>query len=251
MRSVPTCLLAALLLLNACATDTAAVHKSVAAAPQKALPRKVLLLPVDIDVHEISVGGVVEKVDAWSATASGHATAYLHELARGAGGFELIESPALDASQKAGLDQHVALYELVAGSAFAAQRSQYEAWRQRARDFDYTLGPGLAPLASSTGADAAMIVIGTDHISSSGRRAAMLMGMVLGTLAGAVVVPQGGTSFISVGVVDMRTGDLLWLDTEQGQVTDLREQVDVRRMLDLIFGTYPSKPPVTTPARGG
>jgi hypothetical protein len=93
-------------------------------------------------------------------------------------------------------------------------------------------------------------VLGSDFTASPARRAAMLMGVILGALAGSVVIPQGGIAFISVGVVDMRSGDLLWFDTRQGQAADLRNEADVRRMLDQIFGTYPGKPAAATPARG-
>jgi len=252
MHLARNCLaLAAVLLLAACATGTTAVHKSVSQAPEKPLPRKVLLLPVDIAVHEISAGGVVEKVDTWTEAASGHANDYLHELARSSGAFQLVAGPQLAPDQKAQLDQHVALYEVVAGSAFLARRSPFQVWQQRAREFDYTLGPGLAPLADATGIDAAMVVIGSDYISSAGRRAAMVMGVLLSALSGVLVMPQGGISFISVGVVDMRTGDLLWFGTDQGQATDLRNEADVRRMLEGLFRTYPGLAPTAKPAGAG
>jgi len=251
MRLARNTLLAALvLLLAACATGSSAVHKTVSATPDKPMPRKVLLLPVEINVHEISAGGVVEKVNAWSETASSHANAFLRDLARGKGAFDLIEGPALEPAQKARLDQYIALYEVVAGSAFIAQHSPFEVWQQRAREFDYTLGPGLGPLADATGTDAAMVVIGSDYISSAGRRAAMVMGMILGAVSGVVVVPQGGISFVSVGVVDLHTGDLLWFGTEQGQATDLRNEADVRRMLEGLFRTYPGLTPAAKPAAG-
>ena len=58
--------------LAGCATSRTSVHRDLAQA-DRPLPRKVLLLPVEIRVHEISVGGVVEKVDDWSDQASANA----------------------------------------------------------------------------------------------------------------------------------------------------------------------------------
>jgi len=228
--------------LCGCATSRTSVHRDLAQV-DRSLPRKVLLLPVEIRVHEISVGGVVEKVDDWSDQASANARRYIKSLANGRKVFQVVEAPPLGADDKAQLDQHVALYEVVAGSADLALMSPIGAWRERAKDFDYTLGPGLKPLAEHTGIDAAMILTGTDYISSAGRKAAMAMGVVLSALAGGIFVPQGGISFVSVGVVDMRTGNLLWFATDQSGTTDLRNELDVQRMLEQMFQTYPGLVP--------
>lgn len=241
---------AAVLILAGCAAGTSAVHQSLSAAAERTLPRKILLLPIEVEMHEVSAGGVAEKVDAWTETASGHAGKYIRELSASSGAFQLIDSPNLTDAQRAQLEQHIALYEVVAGSAHLARQSQIAAWRERAKTFDYTLGRGLQPLADGTGIDAAMIVIGSDYISSAGRRAAMLMSVVLGALAGGAVVPQGGVSFISVGIVDMRTGNLLWLGTERSQATDFRNEPDMRKMLEAVFRTYPGLAPAQ-PASGG
>jgi hypothetical protein len=40
-------------------------------------------------------------------------------------------------------------------------------------------------------------------------------------------------------VVDLRTGDLLWFGTDQSQTADLRNEADMKGMLDGLFVTYP------------
>jgi hypothetical protein len=229
--------------LAGCATGQTSVHRELTASAERRLPKKVLLLPVEIRVHEVSAGGVAEKVDAWSDIASGNAVRYVKSVATGRSAFELVESPALSPEDTAQLDQHIALYEVVAGSAYLARASPIGVWKERAKNFDYTLGPGLEPLAERTGIDAAMIVIGSDYISTAGRKAAMVMGVLVGALAGAVIVPQGGISFVSVGVVDMRTGNLLWFGTDQSSATDFRNERDLHQMLDRMFQTYPGVAP--------
>jgi hypothetical protein len=232
------------LALGACAgaPSKTAVHEGLARDPGH-MPRKILLLPADVRVHEISTGGVVEQVDAWTTVASGHADQFVRALAADKGAFELVDAPVLSEEQKGVLDQHIALYDHVAGSAYIARASVYPAWRERAKTFDYTLGSGLKPLADKTGIEAAMIISGSDYISSAGRKAAMVMGTIVAAAFGAIIVPQGGTSFLSVGVVDLRTGDLLWFGTDQSQATDLRNAPDVKGMLDGLFKTYPGLAP--------
>ena len=244
MLSVVRCLaVACAIAVAGCATTgKTTAHQSLSGAQSRPLPHKLLLLPADVRVHEVSAGGVVEKVDPWTQSASAHATTYLREIAA-ARGYELIESPPLSAQDRAALEEHIALYAMVAGSAYFAQNSQVAAWRERGKVFDYSLGSGLRDLAEHTGADAAVITVGTDYISSSGRKMAMLFGVLLGAASGALIVPQGGVAFISVGLVDLRTGDLLWFDTQQSQNIDLRNEPDMRKAMDAIFQTHPGSTP--------
>ena len=238
--------LAAVLFLAACAGAPAtktAVHQTLARSPGEAMPRRILLIPADVRLHEISAGGVVERVDAWSKAASESASAYVRKLAGTKTPFELVERPALDPQEKQSLEQHIALYDSVAGSAYFARTSTMNIWRERAQTFDYTLGPGLKDLAEHTGIDAAMIISGSDYISSAGRKAAMVMGVLVAAAFGAIIVPQGGTSFISVGVIDLRSGDLLWFGTDRGGASDFRNEQDLHRMLDGLFQSYPGMVP--------
>jgi hypothetical protein len=57
------CLVATVMVAAAvgCAGPQASVHEAIKGGTQEKLPRKVLLLPPDIRVHELSVGGVAEK----------------------------------------------------------------------------------------------------------------------------------------------------------------------------------------------
>jgi len=236
--------LGALVVLSGCAaTPNASLHESIAGNAEQRMPRKMLLLPPDIRVHEISAGGVVEQVDDWTISASNHAMKSLREIEGSKSLFELKETPALTDAEKQTLDQHLALYELVAGSADFSKSGPFAPWRERAKNFDFTLGPGLRELAERSDLDAAVIVIGSDYISSSGRKATMALGILAAALTGVAVIPVGGTAYVSVGVVDMRTGNLLWFATSRGQTNDLRQEQQVRAVLDKLFTGYPGATP--------
>ncbi len=237
-------------LLSGCVTQPGktAVHENVGKTGQS-MPKRVLFLPADVRLHELSAGGVAEKVDAWSNDASANATRVVNQIASSRQAFQIVESPALSAEEKAILDEHIALYDSVAGSAHLARMSIFQAWRDRSANFDYTLGPGLKALAERTNVDAALIVSGSDYISSGGRKAAMVMGVLLGAVTGVVVVPGGGISFVSVGVVDLRTGDLLWFGTDQSGNTNFQNEADLRNMLEGLFDNYPGIAPAAPPAQ--
>lgn len=238
MRRVGMAILVVIIGLTGCATPGASTHTSLKQTPDRLLPKRVLLLPAEVRVHEISAGGVIEKVDAWSEEASAHVLADLRARTASGQPFQLVEAPTLNAVDKANLDQHAALYEVVAGTALMA-KSGHQVWRERAKEFDYTIGPGLKALAEEAAIDAALITIGTDYISSSGRKAAMVMGAIVSVLSGVIVMPAGGVAFLSVGIVDLRTGDLLWFDTARSESVSLRDKQSIQAMLDGMFATYP------------
>src|ERR1700693_5522358 len=155
-------------LIAGCATHATSINQSLSKQPDRPLPRRILLAQPDIRMHEVSTGGVVEQVDEWSNTASESAAKSLEALAKSTSMFELVPPSTLSDAERATLEQYSALYILVAGSANLAQQSPYAAWKQRASDFDYTLGPGLATVADHQKLDAVAFLVGTAHISSGG-----------------------------------------------------------------------------------
>jgi len=232
--------LAVVALLGACAGLSTSVNQNVGKNPDKPLPHKVLLVEPDILVHEVSAGGVVEKVDDWSKEASGHAVTAIEGVVQSQHLFELVRGPQLSNADKALLEQYTALYALVGASAYGASHSPYTAWRERAAQFDYTLGPGLTPFSEHTDVDAAVFMVGTDYISSAGRRAAMAFGILASALTGAMMVPTSMPAFMSVGVVDMRSGDLLWFSSDiRTGSANLRDPAVMRSLMEGLFATYP------------
>jgi hypothetical protein len=225
-------LLFAALLLAACAgpqkySANPAFMKGMA---QK--PKQVLLLPPDIEVMEISAGGVPEKVEAWSKQAKSNIRQSLGKVS----GRELkfIELPELSASEQETVDKYLAFYDVVGGDAFTFGRSPEPAWQHKKDNFDYTLGDGLHFLKQKTGADAALFVIGSDHISSGGRKAAMVVGALMG-----IVIPAGMT-FVSAALVDLDSGNILWLNYDFGGGNwDIRNPEDTDKLVANIFTDYP------------
>ena len=185
-------------LVAACASQNTSVHKNLSQQSERQLPRRILLAQPDIRVHEISAGELVEKVDDWSDKASSEAAKSVELIAESTKLFEPVQPTQLSDAQRAALDQYGALYALVAGSANLARSSPYAAWNQRAADFDYTLGPGMAGVAESAKLDAVIFVVGTDYISSSGRKAAMAVGIAIGLFTGTLRRPDV-TAGIPVG----------------------------------------------------
>ena len=118
-------------------------------------------------------------------------------------------------------------------------------WHFKADHFDYTLGDGLGFLKTSYGVDAGLVILGEDVVSSAGRKTAAVMGALFG-----VAVPLGHTILMG-GLVDFRSGDLLWMNYKVAAGnTDLRDPDSCRELTHELMEDYQglrpasdSKPP--------
>lgn len=209
------------------------VHYRLLASPS-ALPKKVIVLPVDVEVMEVSAGGVEEEVPDWSREASQSVFKALSAAIAKQPGMKEIPAPRFTGSVAANVDEHLALYKLVVNTASKM------GWEHKVRRFDYSIGPGLRMLAEQTGADAAIMVYGRDHASTAGRKARAVASHIpiINIFTGPT--PTLGHSFIHIGVVDLRTGDLLWMNSNYREgSTNLRDPDDAAKMMNTIFEWYP------------
>lgn len=209
-----TVLAALILVLHGCATAPAAyrVHYSLYWEPVRAAPKTIVLLPVDIKVSEISAGGVVEEVPAWTEQAISNVKRGITAYAAQKADLKVFSFPRVARSERKIVEEYLALYDVVAGNAYRMTTIGGPGWKHKVDHFDYTLGPGLRFLKTRTGADAGLMVIGRHQIATGGRVAAS----VLAVLFAGAYVPATTSNFLTMGVVDFETGDILWLNYTVG-----------------------------------
>jgi len=198
-----------------------------------ALPKKAVVLPVNIEVVEVSAGGVEEKVPDWSKEASQSVFKAL-SAAISKQNLKEMAAPKFSGASAVNVDEHLALYKLVVNTASRL------GWKQKIRHFDYSIGPGLREVADKTGADVAFLVYGRDYVSTAGRKARAVAGHIPIVNIFTGPAPQLGSSYIHVGVVDLRTGDLLWMNSNYREgSSNLRDPDDASKMVSTIFKWYP------------
>jgi hypothetical protein len=231
--------------LTGCATAKTPhqkLHHTIAANPTAALPRTLVFLPVDFTMYEVSAGGIQEEVPDWTKSAQENVTAAVRDY------FKSINIPLKDLPQeiesasKAVIDEHVALYDKVADTAYlhTSREIEHHYWPEKAKHFDYTIGPGLDSLREKLGADGALIVTGQDIVATAGRRTVAIVGALLGA-----VVPID-RSYLVGGIVDFKTGNVLWLNlTVRGVGRDFRKPEDATAMTQSVFADFPLKEKAT------
>lgn len=226
-------LVLALLLCSCAAQKHYLVHHALLENPGTK-PTDVKIIPADIEVYEMTAGGIVEEVGDWSASAEKNICSAVIACSDAGVRFELLDTHLLSPDEQEILDQHLALFNIVAGSALWATNPQMRGpWVEKRTHFDYTIGDGLSFLKTKYGYDAGFIVVGRDYISTSGRKAFMVAAMVVG-----VSIPMGHT-YIVAGLVDFETGNVLWFDHafDPGS-TDMRDPESTREFVNYIMNDF-------------
>jgi len=228
-RTLP--LLVALFLVS---NSTLAQHRHASLQnDDRSLPRKVIIIPADVVVHEMSVGGILEKAPEWARQSSDNLTRAMREVAEDTRHFTIVQAPTLTEEEQDRLDESIATFMTVGTTAHQTLLWGGAAWAHKRTEFDYTLGPGLAFLREKTGADAAILMAGDDIVSSDGRKAAVVVGALLG------VGLATGRSIALTSVVDLQTGDLLWMHYDESMSKDLKNYDSAKTMVSDIFSKYP------------
>ncbi len=219
------------LLLTGCATTVSnTVHHSIKSSPEKGKNHILVFLPVDITIKELTASGMAEEVPEWTEQGKAMVEKQVNKLIASRPDMVFTPLPDLSPEEHDILDQHVALYHQVAGNALAY--GNQEAWKNIRENEGYTLGNGLNFLSDKTKADAALIISGIDLISSGGRQVTAFFGAALG-----VYVPLGVT-VLHAGVVDFKTGHILWMNTSQSESLSLKDDQGAKQMVETVFAGY-------------
>src|SRR5215471_14024031 len=127
--------------------------------------------------------------------------------------------PASDeAGRSRAHDQMVKLHRVVFRVALSHQVSQFRLPTKTDR-LDWTLGDAVQGLHEQYGADYALFVSFDDSYQSAGIvGSALIVTLTLGILA-----PPPGVQFGAASLVDLRTGDLVWMRIFNRQGGDLRQ----------------------------
>ena len=207
-------------------TPTAKLHHTIKNPEQAPQLKQIVLLPVDIDIYELSMGGVEEEVPEWSSKVEENIHQAFFSVTKANAREPYIKQLVLlilTSEEREILEEHLALFSSVSATAIWTTSSFNKPWNFKQDHFDYTIGDGLRFLKTKYDVDAGLIIIGEETVSTSGRQAAAAFGAVLLGM----YIPTGNAVLIG-GLVDFETGNLLWMDYHSaGAGLDLQRCGDV------------------------
>lgn len=171
----------------------------------------IAVMPADIEVYQLTAGGVRELMDEWSDTAKKLTQEALEKHLAARYGFDIkfIDEQWLKEHQKELWDVNSGLYGAIAASALAHAYPGANTFPDKLKNFDYTLGQDVRALANACQADALLFIHGLDYEATAGRTALFWWNVVMGAATGVAVLPMNPT-FMTMGLVDGTTGGVEW-----------------------------------------
>ena len=205
--------LAAMLLLTAC-VERGAKLGTHAKPPEQV---RVLLMPPDVELSELTAGGLEEPKAAWSEAATRHVVKALRKSLRGRQDTLVVYRPPEEGSADwHDYTQLMKLSDAVSSSVMLHGYVPGLSLPTKDEKLDWTLGSGVEVLRRTHAADYALFVFLRDSYATGGRRAYMFVSALFG-----VYVP-GGTQVGYASLADLRTGELVWFNMLTRKEGDLR-----------------------------
>lgn len=197
---------------------------------------RILLLEPSVRVGEQSTGGMFEPNADWTAQARENVERELAKVQNNLGN-EVVRLQFDGSPQTEPLQRYHALFGAVAGSVieyqfFAGNRLPT---KKKEKDFLWTVGPQIGDLPALDGFDFILILRTRDAYGSTGRKILQIVGL----LGGIPVI--SGEHIGYAGLIDVRTGDLVWLNADLQMGGDVRTAEGAEKRVSQLLEGFPGR----------
>jgi len=191
--------------------------------------KRVLLVTPDVQLTEITTGGLQEARADWTDAALGFiakdVSAHFEQS-----GTELVRADNLDNPHDAQLAK---LHGVVGRAILVHAYNGVLKLPNKGDALDWSLGPGTNEMRQRYGADYALFVFVRDSYVSAGRAAVIGVAAVLG-----VGIP-GGQQIGFASLVDLRTGNIVWFNRLANGTGDLRTATPAQNTVNNLIKGMP------------
>ncbi|WP_076071654.1 hypothetical protein [Sphingomonas montana] len=204
--------------------------------------KRILLVRPAIKVGAQSTGGSFEPNADWTDQAKANIATAL-DVAQGNLGNSVFVAPDAVGAPARTLAGYRALFSTVADAVITYQffpGNRLPTKKRKGAPFEWTLGPGVRDIPGAATADYILFLETEDHFGSTGRKVAQLFAAGLGV--GIVSGLHKGYA----GLVDARTGDLLWLNADRQMGGDVRDAAGAARRVAQLLEDFPGSTTLTT-----
>jgi hypothetical protein len=212
-----------------------AAQEKTGSKPGFSLPRgtaRIVLMRPSIKVGAQSTGGMFEPNADWTAQARDNIGMALN-AAQATLGNKFVAYDESSATDLALLSEYRNLFSSLAGSVIEYQffRGNRLPSKKRKGEFDWSIGSEVARLPGLRDADYVLFITTEDHFGSTGRKI-----LQVAALLGGVAVTSGVHKGYA-GLIDVKTGELVWLNADRQMGGDVRTpEGAVKRVTQLLEG---------------
>jgi hypothetical protein len=197
---------------------------------------RIALLEPRIMVGEQSTGGMFEANADWTQQARENLE---QELTKALGdiGNEVVQLDLDVTPDGESLRRYNYLFGAVADSVMEFQffPGNRLPTKKKENSFEWTVGPGLRETAALQGFDYVLMIRTRDAYGSTGRKALQIVGLLAG------VGVTSGEHLGMAGLVDVKTGDLVWLNADLQMGGDPRTPEGAAKRVSQLLEGFPGK----------
>ena len=216
------------------ANERTAIKQGFELAPNSG--KKILVFRPTVKVGAQSTGGLFEPNAQWTEDARKHMSNALQAKKATLGNEVIFASEPLG-DDAILLQEHMALFSAVSSAViqyqfFAGNRLPTKKRDNKNDVFDWSLGNKVATLPGASEADYGLFIYNEDQFGSTGRKLLQVV-----ALLGPGISVKSGEHKGYAALVDLKTGDLLWLNADGAMGGDVRDaEGAAKRISQLLEG---------------
>lgn len=222
-----------------CAAPAIAQEKTGNKPGFKLLPgsARIVLMRPAIRVGAQSTGGMFEPNADWTGQARDNIGQALRNCQAKLGN-EVVVHDEGSSGEGAITSQYANLFGAVADSVIEYQffKGNRLPTKVRRDAFEWSMGPGLAKLQTLQGANYALFINTYDAYGSTGRKVLQIFAAMGGMSV------KSGEHIGYAGLVDLRTGELVWLNADRAMGGDVRTGEGASKRVSQLLEGFPGRP---------
>ena len=205
---------------------------------------RIVLMRPSIKVGAQSTGGMFEPNADWTAQARDNLDKAL-EAAQAKLGNSVVAYDDATPGDPVILNQYRSLFSSLAGSVIEYQffRGNRLPTKKRKDQFDWSIGPDIAQLPGLRNADYVLFVTTEDHYGSTGRKILQIAAALGG------VSVKSGVHKGYAGLIEVKTGQLVWLNADYAMGGDVRTPDGAIKRVSQLLEGFPGQAATTGGAR--
>jgi hypothetical protein len=195
---------------------------------------RILVMPPDIELSELTVGGSLELNALWTQSGYANVEAALRQhLVANKAVFVDYKAPPEDTPEFEQFDQLQRLHRAVGANIKLYQIAANARLPAKEGKFDWSLGPAAGVLGRPSQSNYALFLFVRDSYSTPGRVALQIAAAMLN------VHLAGGSQAGYASLVDLNNGEVVWFNALSREAGDLRTLDPAKETVALLLDNMP------------